>query len=410
MRDLLTVVQFTIKEAVKRKSFIISMIIILLLIVLGFNIPNIINHLSGDSEIKENVLIIDEEDIFAETLIDIDSEESYYNYTISKESISEEEIKAKLENGEYDSCLVFKNEDGTIKIDYIVESMMYGQSVPEDLIQDFSVQYTANQIQKAGLTQEQLQAMFTDFDVNIVQTDEDAATGNVVVAMILSLVLFYAIYFCAYQVSTSITTEKTSKIMETLVTSTSPKTIVLGKTIGIGIVGICQVIIIAGVAVFSANAFLPADMLNGIFDMSTLTPLFWFSTLVYFLLGYCMYALLYALTGSMVSKPEDIQSANTPVALLAVVGFYLSYFSMMNPASNINKFAAIFPFSSPFCTPFRILVGSAKNGEIVTSLIVLCISILVIAKISIKIYSDAILNYGTKMNFKNIIKIYKSKN
>ena len=106
MRDLLTVVQFTIKEAVKRKSFIISMIIILLLIVLGFNIPNIINHLSGDSEIKENVLIIDEEDIFAETLIDIDSEESYYNYTISKESISEEEIKAKLENGEYDSCPV----------------------------------------------------------------------------------------------------------------------------------------------------------------------------------------------------------------------------------------------------------------------------------------------------------------
>ena len=198
--------------------------------------------------------------------------------------------------------------------------------------------------------------------------------------------------------------------METLVTSTSPKTIVLGKTIGIGIVGICQVILISLVAVFSAKTFLPADILNNVFDMSALTPLFWFSTLIYFLLGYFMYALMYALTGSMVSKPEDIQSANTPVALLAVVGFYLSYFSMINPVSNVNKFAAIFPFSSPFCLPFRILIGSAQTNEIIASIIILCVSILIIAKVSIKIYSEAILNYGTKMSLKNVLKLYKSKN
>lgn len=410
MRDLVTVAKFTIKEAVRRKSFIISMIIIIALIVIGFNIPNILDKIFGDSEYKENVLIVDEDDIFEESLIEINTGENNYNYTLIKEAISEEEIKNKLKNEEFDSCLVFKQENDTIKIDYVVESMMAGQTVPEDLIQNFSTQYTAVQIQKAGLTQAQMQKMFTNFEVNVIQTDENAGSGNIIAIMLLSLVLFYAIYFCAYQVSTSITTEKTSKIMETLVTSTSPKTIVLGKTIGIGIVGICQVIVIAGVSVLSAKTFLPADILENVFDMSALTPLFWFATMAYFLLGYFMFALLYALTGSMVSKPEDIQSANTPVALLAVVGFYLSYFSMMNPASNINKFAAIFPFSSPFCLPFRILIGSAKTGEIVTSIIVLCVSILIIAKVSIKIYSEAILNYGTKMSLKNVLKIYKSKN
>ena len=207
--------------------------------------------------------------------------------------------------------------------------------------------------------------MFTQFDINTIQIDENAAKGNSIVPMLLSIVLFYAIYFCAYQVSTSITTEKTSKIMETLVTSTSPKQIVLGKTVGIGFVGICQVAIITMTAVFSAKTFLPVESIKNVFDLSAINAQFIIATIVYFLLGYFMYALLYALTGSMVSKPEDIQSANGPVAILAVIGFYLSYFSMVNPASNINLFAAIFPISAPFCMPFRILVGSAKLPEII---------------------------------------------
>lgn len=408
MKDLIIVAGFTIKETIKRKTFIISMIIILGIIILGFNIPNIVNSFSNEEE-KTKVLIIDSEDILGETQIQLDNTNTNYDYTITKENLSEKDAKQKIEKEEYDSCLIVKKEENKIKLDYVVESLMMGESIPEDLIESFSAQYTASQIKKAGLTQEQLQTMFTDFDINIIQTDDNAATGNVIVAMLLSIVLFYAIYFCAYQVSSSITTEKTSKIMETLVTSTSPRTIVLGKTIGIGIVGLLQVIIIAGVAIFSANTFLPEGSLEGIFDMSSITPLFCIATIIYFLLGYFMYALLYALTGSMVGKPEDIQSANTPVALLAVIGFYLSYFSMMNPASDINLFAAIFPFSSPFCMPLRILIGSAQTQEIVASIPILIISILIIAKISIKIYSSAILNYGTKMNLKNAINIFKSK-
>ena len=108
MKDLITVATFTIREAVKRKSFIISMIIIIALIIIGFNIPNILDHLLGESEYKENVLIVDEDDIFEESLIDIQTGKEDYNYTISKEALSEEEIKTKLKSDEYDSC---KNDD-----------------------------------------------------------------------------------------------------------------------------------------------------------------------------------------------------------------------------------------------------------------------------------------------------------
>lgn len=143
--------------------------------------------------------------------------------------------------------------------------------------------------------------------------------------------------------------------------------------------------------------------------MSSITLYLGIITIFYFILGYAEYSLLYALTGSTVSKPEDIQSANTPVAILAVIGFYLSYFTMMNPTSELNLFAAIFPVSSPFCMPFRIMMGLASGTEVAISIAVLIVTIFIIAKVAIKIYSNAILNYGTKMSLKDILNMYKEK-
>lgn len=284
------------------------------------------------------------------------------------------------------------------------------EQVPEQLTGTIQSLYTNLQISKLGLTSEQLQSITPNFDFSLEQTEEQKASGNIFAMMILSIVLFYAIYFCAYQVSSSITTEKTSKIMETLVTSTSPRTIVLGKTIGIGIVGLIQMILIVATALISAKLFLEPGMIESLLDMSNVTPYLGIITIVYFILGYFAYALLYALTGSTVSKPEDIQSANTPVALLAVVGFYLSYFTMMNPTSELNVFASLFPISSPFCMPFRIMMGLASTTDVIISIAILLVTILVIARVAIKIYSNAILNYGTKMNLKELIKMARDKN
>ena len=228
--------------------------------------------------------------------------------------------------------------------------------------------------------------------------------------MLLSIVLFYAIYFFAYQVSSSITTEKTSKIIETLVTSTSPKTIVIGKTIGIGLAGVLQTIVTVVVALISAKLFLDSEIIDIVLSSINLTGTVAVVTIIYYILGYSLFALLYALTGSTVAKPEDVQSANGPVAILAVIGFYLSYFTMMNPASSLNKIAALVPISSPFCMPFRVMMGLATTREILISLAILLITILVVAKISIKIYSSAILNYGSKINLKDMFRMYKNKN
>ena len=406
MKDILTVMKFTIKDMVKRKSFIVSTLIILILIVIGFNIPNIIKSIKGE-DTGEKLLIADNENIFEGNLELLKQMNLDYEIEIGRATF--DEIKTKIENEEIEEAIMIEKQENNVKIRYIVENTTMMEEVPETLVNAINSLYTNMQISKLGLTTEELQSITPNFEFSLEQTEEEKASGNILAMMLMSIVLFYAIYFCAYQVSSSITTEKTSKIMETLVTSTSPRTIVLGKTIGIGIVGLLQMIVIVGTALISAKAFLEPELLESILDMSNITPYLGIITIIYFVLGYFAYALLYALTGSTVSKPEDIQSANTPVAILAVIGFYLSYFTMMNPTSELNVFASLFPISSPFCMPFRIMMGLATEADVAISIAILIVTILIIAKVAIKIYSNAILNYGTKMSFKDIVNMYKDK-
>ena len=399
MKDLFIVTKFTMKDMLQRKSFIITTIIFLIMIVVGFNIPNFMKMLNKDSDANK-IEIIDSGNVFEGTLESLKDLDTGYEIQILNEDY--EKIKEKIENEEIDSAIIVEKQDENIKIKYIVKSATMMSGVPENIISTLNTLYTNIQINKLGLTEEQLKSITPNFEFALEQTDEEAS-GNVYAMMLLSLVLFYAIYFCAYQVSSSITTEKTSKIIETLVTSTSPKTIVLGKTLGIGIVGLLQMILLVGTALISAKTFLEPGILDSIIDVSKITPYLGIITIIYFIFGYFEYALLYALTGSTVSKPEDIQSANGPVAILSVIG----YFTMMNPASELNVFASMFPISSPFCMPFRIMMGLAKPTDVIISIVILLITGIIIAKIAIKIYSNAILNYGTKMSFNDIVKMYK---
>ena len=412
MKDLFVVAKFTIKDMVKRKSFIISNLIILAIIVLLFNVPRIMDLITGDQEgfSETKMLIVDSENIFEGTLSTLNEMNLGYKISVSDENLSYEDIKEKINNDETDEAIIITNKDGQINFEYIVKNLSMIQQVPENIVNAITTLYSNIQIQKLGLTTEQLQSLTPNFNFEMKQTEEQEVQGNQFAMMLMSLVLFYAIYFCAYQVSTSITTEKTSKIIETLVTSTTPRTIVLGKTIGIGIVGLLQIAAIIATALISNALFLEEGILDGIIDFNNITPFLGIITGVYFILGYAVYALLYALTGSTVGKPEDVQSANGPVAIVAVIGFYLAYFTMMNPTSELNKLAAILPISSPFCMPFRVMMGIATPQEIAISIAVIVVTIAIVAKVSIKIYSQAILNYGSKSGLKDIFKMYKNKN
>ena len=405
MKDIITVTKFAINDMIKRKSFIISTIIILILIVVGFNIPNLINSLDSESY-KQNITIVDKDNIFENNLELLKDLELNYNLNIENKDL--DELKEEISSKKIDGALIVENNNGNINLNYIILDMSLFYEAPEDLVETLNTLYHNIQLNKLSLTEEELALISTNLNFTV-EPIKDEASGNILVVMMLSVVLFMAIYFCAYQVSSSITIEKTSKIIETLVTSTSPRNIIVGKTLGIGLVGLTQMLIVVITAIISANLFLDKELLSLILDVSNFNLFLLIMIIIYFISGYFIYALLYALTGSTVSKPEDIQSANIPISILVIIGFYLSYLTMMNPNSNLNFFAAIFPLSSPFCMPFRVMMGVASVKEIILSLVIIVITIILIAKVAIKIYSNAILNYGTKLSIKELINMYKSK-
>lgn len=407
--DLLVVTKFTMRDLISRKSFRISTIIILILIVLGFNVPNFLSSIGADN-MSDTMMLVDTDNLYEGKLETLNQNSAQLSYTFEASTLSPEELKTKINNDEISSAIIIKRGEGnTIDLNYLIKNSATMTAAPTDVTEALSSLYSALQIQKLHLSSTELAKISPQFNFNIEQTEDQEVGGNIFVMMMLSVLLFFAIYFCAYQVSSSITIEKTSKIMETLVTSTSPRTIVLGKTIGIGLVGLGQIILFAATAIISAYTFLDPELLNAMLDLSNFTPYLAIIMIVYFILGYFTYALMYALVGSTVSKPEDIQSANMPVAFITMIGFYLAYFTLTNPTGDLNLFAALLPISSPFCMPLRVMMGIASGWEVALSIVILIVTCAIIARVAIKIYSNAILNYGTRMTIRDMIKTYKEK-
>lgn len=406
-KDILTVTKFTMRDMVSRKSFRISTLIILLLIVVGFNVPGFLKQFDNSSD--NTILFIDRDNLFDGALISLSENAEKLDYIPETSNDDDDTVKQKIENGEINSAFIIEKTNTQPKIRYIVKNTATVSEPPQTIIDQLNSLYTSVQLNKLGLSEKQLASLTANFDFEIEQTESEVVGGNIFVMMLLSCVLFFAIYFCAFQVSSSITIEKTSKIIETLVTSTSPRSIILGKTIGIGLVGLGQMLLFVIVALFSAYSFLDPDVLTTMLDLSNFTPYLAFIAVLYFILGYFVYAFLYAVTGATVSKPEDIQAANTPVVILTMIGFYLAYFTLMNPTGELNVFASLLPISSPFCMPLRVMMGIASPWEVCLSIVILIATCAIIARIAIKIYSNAILNYGNQRGIKNLFKMYKEK-
>ena len=199
MKNLFTVMKFTMREMVRKKSFIISTIIILALIVVGFSIPKIVSAIQEEKGNKK-VLISDESNVFEGSLESLKTMDLPYDITISKTSY--DDIKKKIENEEIKTAIIIEKENEQIKMRYVVENLRWENEVPQDLFGAINSIYSNLQITKLGITPEQLQAITPNFETSVEQTQEDEVEfQNVFVMMIVSFALSMAIILFTAQVS-----------------------------------------------------------------------------------------------------------------------------------------------------------------------------------------------------------------
>lgn len=415
MKDMLTVLKYTIKENITKKAFIITTAILMVMIVLICNIPNIISIFEDEEAVMENskFVIIDSENLVGTELNALtEMGKAMYMDIEIQENISDE-ITQRIKDNELNGMIeITKNEEtGMLKLKYTSKGSMFIDD--QTIVNQF-----ATMIKSLLVNKELINANVSTDTINLINSEIEFETrhlddenNNYGIAMAASFILFFAVYFYGNFVAVSVSTEKTSRVMETLVTSTTPKNIIIGKTIAMGLVGLGQLLLLGLTAFVSYKLFIPADMdfISSIIANVNISVTSIAICVIYFLLGYTVYAFLNAVTGATVSKVEDLNSAQTPIALVSLFSFYLAYFTASVPDSSASKFASIFPFSSAFSMPGRILAGGATASEIGMSIVVLIATATLLAFISIKVYSGAVLHYGKRLNLKDLLKISKEK-
>jgi len=192
--------------------------------------------------------------------------------------------------------------------------------------------------------------------------------------------------------------EKASRVVEVLLAAVRPRQLVGGKVLGIGTVALAQGALVALAAIVTAQAT-GANVFQG----TTRYAIAW--TLLWFVLGYSVYALAYAAVGSLASRQADAQNASFPLAVPLLVG-YLSSVSLLNGGdpSAFVRVLSFFPLTAPMVMPMLIGLGKVATWEIAVSIALIVASIVVIARVAGNVYSRAILHTGQRLKLRQVMR------
>ena len=255
---------------------------------------------------------------------------------------------------------------------------------------------------------------------------ESSTELSTVIGMIFTILIYMFILLYGNMVMQAVLEEKKSRIVEVMVSSVKPVKLLIGKVVGIGLVGITQLVIwgillgvlFTGMSLFISSpekaTAISADM--GDFNMEGLTNAImsvnWFEIALYFITffigGYVLYASIFAMFASAVDSEEDTSQFMTPVTLLIMFAFFAGFYSVSNPDGPLAFWTSLIPFTSPIVMMVRIPFG-IPLWEKLLSLALLYGTFILISIFSAKVYRVGILMYGKKPTIKEMMKWIKYK-
>lgn len=422
MNNLWTVTGFTFKNKFKSKAFLITSLVLVVLLTIGMHLPVIIQWFDTDktdfvgmTETESDVAAM--VDQYFTTLEDGSIEivwlenrgSSEENFAVAKEKIEAGEIKAYLQmDGEYI--------EGVFPTAKLYTEKSTNQSLLMSLQGALDATKTSLIVNEIGLAEQDLLRLNTPAELEadtISPTRDDMSTSELVMAYVLvyalTILIFFAVVMYGNLISSEITAEKSSRVMEILVSSVSPLSQMFGKILGMFLLAMLQIGVFF--IVIAVNLLLPYNReILSVLDISlsdlNISLLFYF--LLFYVLGYLIYATVFAAIGSIVSRTEDLGQALTPVTFISLAGFYISLFGMNAPDSTIVIVTSYIPFFTPFVMFLRLGLGDPAWWEVWLSIGLLSLSILLLGWLAAKIYRTGVLMYGKRPSIKELRKAMKS--
>ena len=429
MKKFLNVLSFELTNYFKNKGYMITTILISAILIIGLSLPSLFDLSGLIPGLSKNNATVEENQGEDSGIIDSDSDEENVNYVIFDKSglIADDNfelIKSYFPNANFEKVTSEEDaeklvKDGSAKAGFVVESAVkYYYLVENSNFADMSQMTFHSALaainRKEYAEKEGIDYLELETIVNLPITSETTVlgkdgAGNFGYVYILVFVIYMMTILYGQLVAVSVTSEKSSRAIEVLVTSTSSTSLILGKVIAATLASVIQVgvMLSAGVVTYAINRDAWNGMLDGVLKMpSDILLAFAFFGGV----GYLFYCFIFGALGALVSKTEDISSSIGSITMIFVIVFFISMFGMMgNADSLIVKIASFVPFSSSMTMLIRIAMGTVSTIEIIISFVILVLSTITVAWGAIKIYRLATLRYGNPIKLKNALKWLKKK-
>lgn len=395
---------------IKTKSFIITTVITLAIILGLSNLMNIIDFFNKGEDSGEKIAVLDQSGLYFQPLKET---LQIVNPDISLESFDDTEANAEeaVEEEEYEGMLILsENGEGlpeaTFKAMTIADSMLAMDI--QNALQQLKTQVAATKI---NLGPEQLAKLYEPVTFQQQALEENAKTAEELnqargLVYVLLFVIYFAVILYANMIAMEVATEKSSRVMEILISSVSPIKQMFAKILGVGLLSLTQMalFLVVGYASIKRNLETMEGGFFSFFGFSDVPISTIIYAVVFFILGYFLYATLAAFLGSLVSRIEDVQQMITPMTMTIVAGFMIAMFGLSAPETPFITVTSYIPFFAPMLMFMRVGMLTLPAWEPIVAIALLVMTIILLAIFGAKVYRGGVLMYGRSTSYKDIKK------
>ncbi|MYL30625.1 ABC transporter permease [Halobacillus halophilus] len=396
----------TYKNRVKSKSFVITTLIMLVFIFAVSNLQTFIEMFSGEED-EHRIAVLSESETwtaaFERSLASSDAAVAeVYEGTL-------EEAKQEVEDGKYEAVVDIRSGTGELPEATYYANQIANIEASEPVRQALQQVKIEQVTEEAGVAPETLQQISAPVSFELQALEERAKSAEELnqtrgIVYIMLFFMYFAVIMYGQMISTEVATEKSSRVMEILISSVSPVSQMFAKIIGIALVGLTQFAIFLSVGYFSIQRSVEAGSASfiGGLGLTEIQPSTIIYAVVFFLLGYLLFATLAATLGSLVSRLEDAQQMTAPMVMLIVAAFMIAMFGLASPDSTFITISSYFPFFTPLIMFLRVGMLDVPIWEVSLSLAVLVGSIALLGWIGARIYRGGVLLYGKSSSLKDL--------
>jgi ABC-2 type transport system permease protein len=243
----------------------------------------------------------------------------------------------------------------------------------------------AEALSTAGATPDEVAAAspgpLTTRALDPVDQDREDRTG---LATIGTFLLYVQLFGFGYWVASGIVEEKSSRVVEILLAKAGPRPLLAGKVLGIGILGLAQLVLFVVVGLGLATAFGSVDLPSGTGRTAV-------ELVAWFLLGYAVYACLFAMGGAIASRAEELQNSTGPISLVAMGGFFAAVATSSDPEGLVARIATYVPVAAPMVLPIRSAAGALPLWEAALSVVLVILATVLVVRLTARIYAGGVL-------------------